>query len=68
MRVGDLRDWHVLQVTCWRCGHSGEIYPARLKKRWSDHERLIDLEARLRCVKCRNRDGNSWQVYRLPRD
>lgn len=68
VRVGDLREWHVLQVTCWQCGHSSEIYTARLKKRWSDYERLIDLEARLRCVKCRNKDGNSWQVYRLPRD
>ena len=68
VRVGDLREWHVLQVTCWQCGHSSEIYAARLKKRWSDYERLIDLEARLRCVKCRNKDGNSWQVYRLPRD
>ena len=45
----------MLQVTCWQCGHSSEIYVAQLKKRWSDYERLIDLEARLRCVKCRNK-------------
>jgi len=68
VRVGDLREWHVLQATCWKCGHIGDTYPTRLKKRWSDYERLIDLERRLRCANCGNRESNSWQVYQLPRD
>lgn len=68
LRIHDLRNWHVLQVTCWKCGHLSLVYPSRLRQRWSGYERLMDIERKFRCTKCGNRHDNAWQVFRLPRN
>lgn len=64
VRVGDLRDGHVLRVTCWHCGRAGAVYPARLRLKHGPHVRLRDLEPKFRCARCRGR-GASFAVYRL---
>jgi hypothetical protein len=53
LRIHDLRNWHVLQVTCWKCGHISMVYPSRLRRRWSGYERLMDIERKFRCTKLR---------------
>ena len=64
VRVGDLRDWHVLRVRCERCKHEGSIYPARLRARAHESARLVDLAARFRCQHCKASGQVSWAVFR----
>ena len=68
VRVGDLRDWHVLRVRCERCKHEGSIYPARLRARAHESARLVDLAARFRCQHCKASGQVSWAVFRVRRD
>jgi len=32
IRLGDLREWHRIDVRCFRCGRVGVLYPDRLKR------------------------------------
>ena len=68
IRVEDLRDWHVLQVTCANCGHTGLIYPARIRKQSSGWQHIIHIAHSFKCIRCMNRQANEWQVYRIPRE
>ena len=70
LRLGDLRQWHVIEVRCFKCGKEGTVYPAVLLKggRWTEHTRLVELEPRFRCRACGNRFGNSWNIMRLSRN
>ena len=68
VRLGDLRSWHILKITCLACRHEQTLYLARLQAKWSEHERIMDLEPKFRCTGCGQRAGVSWQVYRLQRD
>jgi hypothetical protein len=87
IRFSDLREWHRIEVRCFRCERVGVLYPDRLKKlriaqlkrkrRWAPkdddywdemlkHERVADLEERLRCTDCGNRLHNSMRILKLP--
>lgn len=68
VRVGDLCAWHKLQIKCFQCDSKAWLYPDKLKGRYPDYSKLIDLERKFRCTKCGNVHCNSWQVYQLPRD
>lgn len=68
VRLGELRQWHILRATCVRCRHVGIVEPTRLRCRWSEHTRLIELERKLRCTKCGNCIENGLQVARLLRN
>jgi hypothetical protein len=47
VRLGDLREWHVIVGTCFRCGHTGAVPLARLLRRRSSDHRLVDLQTKL---------------------
>ncbi len=68
LRLEDLRDWHVIEVTCGRCGRQGVVYPASLQRRLKGYIRLIDLERRYACKTCGNRTGNTWRVLEISRN
>jgi len=72
LRLGELRQWHVIGVRCFNCGREGTVYPAVLLKqkggRWTEHTRLVELEPRFRCRSCGNRFGNSWTILQLTRN
>jgi len=64
VRIGDLEDSDGLHITCWKCGHDAVIPAAVLKWRFDANDRILQLEHRLPCGKCRNRDLNHWQTVR----
>ena len=68
VRLGDLRSWHVIAVTCMACGHVGVVHPGALLRHWSEHTRIVKLEEKMRCTSCRNHLCNTWRVMRLPRN
>lgn len=68
VRIEDLRDWHVIEVTCGRCGRVGMVYPASLRRRLKGHTRLVGLESRYACKACGNRAGNMWRVLEISRN
>ncbi len=68
IRLGDLRHWHVVTVTCPACGHKGRVDAATLGRGRPDHARLIDLERKLRCRGCGNRDDNRILVTMASRE
>jgi DNA-directed RNA polymerase subunit RPC12/RpoP len=74
IRLGDLRHWHVVTVTCPACGHKGRLDAAVLGRSRPGrppppgHTRLMDLERRLRCRRCGNRDDNRILVTLAPRE
>ena len=67
VRLSDLRDWHIIAVRCIKCRYQGFVWPSKLRQRWPDYTRIMDLERRFRCTACRNRHGNTWQIRRLGR-
>ena len=67
IRVGDLREWHVVHVRGTGCSHAGFVPAMLLIARWPVHERLSFLATRFRCSACGLRDDHSWQVERTPR-
>jgi hypothetical protein len=52
VRLGDLRSWHVLQVTCLQCRRVATIHPGPLLKRFGEHQRLAQLEEKFGCTGC----------------
>lgn len=65
--VGDLREWHFVEVTCPRCYRRGRLYRDRLRQAAADDARLIDLEKRFACTGCGNREANEWRVFQIGR-
>jgi hypothetical protein len=67
VRLRDLREWHGLELTCFKCRHVGTVAPAALQQRWGEHTRVAELEPRMKCTACGNKQFNSWRVTQLPR-
>jgi hypothetical protein len=67
IRLVDLRQWHVITVSCPTCGHKGRIQRSALSQGRPIHTRLMDLERRLRCSSCGNRQDNRILVSMEPR-
>jgi hypothetical protein len=55
IRLGDLRNWHRLTAKCIACGHRREIRMWQQRSRAPDPARLMDVERRLRCLRCDHR-------------
>ena len=68
LRLEDLRDWHVIEVTCGRCGRVAVVYPAALRHRLPGYTRLVGLERRYTCRACGNRSGNTWRIMAMSRN
>ena len=68
MRPSDLRDLHVITAACGRCGHRARVPADFLAWERPGATRLVDLAAKLRCMQCGNRVGNTIAVGQLPRN
>jgi len=67
LRLEDLRGWHRLKITCFKCRRESLIDPKALRERYSGHQRVMELEGKFRCAGCGNRYGNSVTVGRVSR-
>jgi len=68
LRLEDLREWHVLAVTCDKCGAKGVITPAQLSRKNKSYMRIVLLQKKFRCNDCDMRGASGWKVAMLPRD
>jgi hypothetical protein len=68
VRLDDLRPWHVIVATCRACGKRAHVNAAILRRGRPAYTRLLDLERKLRCSSCGNRQGNSLTVSMAPRN
>lgn len=68
IKLADLRDWHVTTVNCPTCGIKGRVHATALSHGRPDHTRLMDLERKLRCTSCGNRQNNRILVTMAPRE
>lgn len=68
IRLRDLRYWHVITVTCPACGHKGRLDAAALGRGRPDFSRLMDLERKLCCRRCGNRQENRILVTMASRE
>lgn len=46
-----------MYAVCWFCKHEAKLDVTKLVAEWSKHERLINLEDKLRCGHCQARGG-----------
>ena len=68
IRLADLRRWHMITVSCPTCGHKGRLDVTALGDGRPDHTRLMDLERKLRCSSCGNRQDNRILVTMASRE
>ena len=68
IRLADLRQWHVITVSCPTCGHKGRVHLSALSHGRPGHTRLMNLERKLRCTSCGNRQDNRILVSIAPRE
>lgn len=68
IRLGDLRHWHVITVSCPACGHKGRLDATTLGRGRPDYIKLMDLERKLRCRSCGNREDNRILVTMASRE
>jgi hypothetical protein len=66
--VGDVRSYHRLEVRCRLCKRRSVIDPMILRTRFKDSQRLVELQNKLRCANCGNRDGNQFALRAHSRD
>ena len=68
IRLADLREWHIVTATCFRCRHQTELTAGFLTWERPPHTYLTDLERKLRCTRCGNRQDNTLSVRLVPRN
>jgi hypothetical protein len=68
IRLDDLRAWHVIVATCGACRRRARIDAWLLQHGRPPFTRLLDLERKLRCSGCGNRQGNTLSVSMAPRN
>jgi len=68
VRVGDLRSWHYVQVTCRFCGHTGRIYAPSFWRRCRMDESLVAAMRRLRCRDCGGSGPGKWDIWQIERN
>ena len=62
VRLSDLRRWHMLTAVCSSCRHRTRMRLWQLTVGQPAHTWLADIEARLRCRRCGNRNDNQVLV------
>ncbi|HUN47397.1 MAG TPA: hypothetical protein VMU85_12785 [Stellaceae bacterium] len=68
IRLRDLQVWHRIEAVCFRCNRKRELTLARLSRGRAPHDRLIDVEKKLRCTQCRRRGDHVLTITIAPRD
>jgi hypothetical protein len=68
IRLDDLRAWHVIFATCAACRKRTHIDARLLQHGRPPYTRLLDLERKLCCSSCGNRQGNTLSVSMAPRN
>lgn len=66
IRVGELKERHVVTAQCWKCKHVATIPNARLRRARPAMMLLIDVSFRMRCTACGTRGAQSLSVDVLP--
>lgn len=67
IRLYQLRRWHILTARCGECGHTRHMRLWQVKIGLPGHAYLGDVEKRLFCQRCGNRDDNRVLVTMTPR-
>ena len=68
VRLDDLRAWHVVFAACAACGKRTRIDARLLRQGRPPYTRLLDLERKLYCGSCGNRQSNTLSVSLAPRN
>ena len=68
IRMRDLRHWHIVSARCLQCRHETEFTGDFLAWERSPHAYLTDLQRKLRCTRCGNREGNTLSVRMAARE
>ena len=68
VRLSDLERWHSLTAVCGECQHRRQMRIWQLTAGRPLDTRLTDVEAKLRCQRCGNREGNRVLVTMVERD
>jgi hypothetical protein len=68
IRLEDLRAWHVIFAACAACRKRTHIDARLLQLGRPPCTRLLDLERKLRCSSCGNRQGSTLSVSIAPRN
>ena len=62
IRLGDLRHWHIVSARCFQCRHETEFTGDFLAWERPPHTYLTELQPKLRCTHCQNRQGTTLSV------
>jgi hypothetical protein len=68
IRLADLREWHVVTATCFQCQRQARLPATTLAWERPPYTYLTELERKLRCTQCGNRQGNTLSVSLMARD
>ena len=68
VRLSDLERWHVLTAVCSACRHRRQMRLWQLLAGRPPYTHLTDVEAKLRCQRCGNREDNRVLVTMAARD
>jgi hypothetical protein len=68
IRLDDLRAWHLVIAACAACGKRTRIDARLLRPGRAPYTRLLELERKLHCGSCGNRQGNTLSVSLAPRN
>ena len=66
--IGDLREWHYLEVSCPTCGRVGRVYPTTLLKRYAANTRIADLASSFSCGRCKAKGSRRWAILKIDRN
>ena len=68
IRLSDLREWHIVTVTCFKCRYQAELTAGFLIWERPPQTYLTELERKLRCTRCGNRERNTLSVQHVSRN
>lgn len=68
IRLRDLREWHRVTARCLQCSHAVEFGGDFLAWERPPTTFLTELEPKLRCTRCGNRQGNTLAVRMVSRN
>ena len=68
VRVGDLRSWHYVKVTCRFCGHVGRIHAQSLWRRCRMDDAMVHVMKRVRCRHCGGSGSVDWDIWQIDRN